>query len=110
MAQPADVEAALKEVEKAAKKQKVCAASSADAINKMLQVRVCHAATAQCTLVCFFLLANLESQAAIHPAQLPSRPPRLAPCPCPVGPSKGAAASARGRRRQPAPGAGGAAC
>jgi hypothetical protein len=40
MAQHADVEAALKEVEKAAKKQKVCAASSADAINKMLQVCV----------------------------------------------------------------------
>lgn len=35
----ADVEAALREADKAAKKQKVCAASSAQAINKMLQVR-----------------------------------------------------------------------
>ncbi|EFN56715.1 hypothetical protein CHLNCDRAFT_144112 [Chlorella variabilis] len=33
----ADVEAALREADKAAKKQKVCAASSAQAINKMLQ-------------------------------------------------------------------------
>lgn len=34
----AEVEAALKEVDKAAKKQKTCAASSADAVDRLLQV------------------------------------------------------------------------
>lgn len=35
----ADVEAALKEADKAAKKQRVCATASSDAISRAMQVR-----------------------------------------------------------------------
>lgn len=65
----ADVEAALQEVDKAAKKQRVCAASSADAVSKMLQVR---AARTLCTPM------PLPSTAAAVPCAAPALPCR--PC------------------------------